>query len=221
MKILTWFAPALLWAVASLAPTTLEAAPIVDQSYDAVADGSSGGINVESDQQLAQTFTVGVTGTLVTVEVQARVSTVFPPGGDLLLDIRPTVDGVPVEDDSLALASVAVPVADVPPFVPWTGNFVSVDLSPFSVHVTAGEVLAIVLRQSGTGSYIWLSQVEPEGVTYAKGAGFSRRFDPSWGRLIPETDFGFRTSVVPEPATLALIGLGLVGIGAMRRRKQS
>lgn len=210
------------WALVATAllfgAAPLWATPILDQEYDAVADGSNGGLNIQSDQQVAQTFTVGIGGRLVRVDVQARTSTADPPSGDLLFDIRPTVGGVPVEDDTLALANVAIPATDVPPFVPFTGDFVSVDLSAFSISVTPGDVLAIVLRHFDTGSYVWLAQSEGLGVLYDDGAGFARRFSPTWGRLQPDTDFGFRT-FVPEPTTLALMAVGLAGVAVSRRRK--
>lgn len=205
---------------ATLAVSPLWANPILDQSFDAVAAGSSGGLNVESDQQVAQTFTVGVGGKLVGLGLQVRTSNASPPSGDLLVDVRPTVGGVPVEDDALALANVAIPASDVPIFAPITDEFVGVDLSPFSLYVTPGDVLAIVLRYFDTGSYVWLDQSEGLGETYANGAGYGRRFSPTWGFLQPGTDFGFQT-FIPEPTTLVLLSSGLAGMGIARKRMKA
>lgn len=41
----------------------------------------------------------------------------------------------------------------------------------------------------------------------------------SWSPIIDNLTFGQQANGVPEPATLALLGLGLVGLGVSRRRK--
>jgi hypothetical protein len=71
--------------------------------------------------------------------VQIRTSNAAPPTEDLVLDVRPTVGGLPVEDDTLALATVQIQAEDIPSFVPLTGDFVAVDLRPFSIFVTPGD----------------------------------------------------------------------------------
>jgi hypothetical protein len=53
---------------------------------------------------------------------------------------------------------------------------------------------------------------------------FSNTLTPTWQRGTADYDyndvmFGFRAASVPEPGTLFLVGMGLVGIAAQRRRK--
>ena len=57
-------------------------------------------------------FVVGLDGQLVRVELQIWQGT--DNGGDLLFDVRPIVAGVPVADDSAALATAVLTSADVP-----------------------------------------------------------------------------------------------------------
>ena len=194
----------------------------IDQSYDAQAAGSYMGINIEATQEIAQTFTVGIPGPLVGVDLQVGKWDFDLPTEDLLVDIRPTTGGVPVPDDSLALASIAIPVTDIPLLSQvWaTGTFTFVDLSGFSITVTPGEMLAIALHTtSPTGFYGWVDQIEFLGPTYPGGAQYSRRFSPDWGETVG-WDAGFRTYVAPEPATLTMMCIGLVGIAFGKHRKR-
>lgn len=203
-----------------LAVPQLVSAAIIDQSYDAQAAGSNMGINIEPTQEVAQTFTVGIPGRLVGVGLQVGKWDFDLPTDDLLVDIRPTIGGVPVADDSLILASVAVPVSNVPLLSQvWsTGTFTFVDLSDFLITVTPGELLAIALRtNSVTGFYGWIDQTDFFGPTYPDGAQFSRRFSPDWGEVVGN-DSGFRT-YVPEPASFTLFVFGFACMAFYKRRK--
>lgn len=206
-----------IFSVAIFLNTETAVAGMIDQSFDAVAAGSSGGLNIEATQEVAQTFTVGIGGELVGVALQISKYNFNLPTQDLLFEILPTIGGIPVEDNSLALANFTIPLANIPLFSPITDNFTFVDLSAFSITVTPGEVLAIALSTLGTGQYAWLSQNTFEGPTYSGGAEYSRRFTPSWGEVMPSQDAGFIT-YVPEPAILTLMSIGLVGIGFVKRR---
>lgn len=210
---------ALIWLI--VAPQGVTAA-VIDQAYDAQAAGSYMAINVQVTQQVAQTFTVGIAGKLVGVDLQVGRWDFDPPTGDLLVDIRPTVDGAPVADDSLALAMVAVPATKIPlSGQVWaTGAFTYVDLNGFSISVARGEVLAIALRTtSSTAFYGWVDQAAPLGPTYPGGAQYARRFSPEWGEDVG-WDAGFRAHV-PEPAALILVftGLAAAALGTQRHRR--
>ena len=168
--------------------------PVVDQSYE--PDSTT----LETDRlDKAQAFIVGITGTLVRVEVDiARHS---GAESDLLFDIRPTIGGVPIESDDMSLVSVRIP-ADA---VPTTRGMVSIDLSSLGVSVTAGEVLAIVLRSNpDVASYSWFGTHTING--YAPGHHYFRHPPawprPRWTSAAPGDDMGFRTFVVPESPSL-------------------
>ena len=138
-------------------------------------------------KDLAQTFTVGLTGVLTGVDVYVMR---LVGDADLIVEVRPTVGGVPVESDVAALASVVIPRASVP--LPSDVGFTSVDLTSFRVNVLAGQVLAIVLRTQGQTTYQWEGSA---GNKYVGGALFSR--SPSWAVVHPNFDLGFQTFVQP------------------------
>jgi hypothetical protein len=88
--------------------------------------------------------------------------------------------------------------------------------------VSTGDLLAIAI--SSTDSYQWNAGVDAEA-TYAGGQRYS---DASGGTVdwspLSNWDFSLKTYVttqVPEPTTLALLSLGLIGLGFTRRRMKS
>lgn len=209
--------------VGFLIPSTICAAIILDQSFvPSPAAAYQGNIIYRPLDSLyvdqAQTFTVGVTGQLTNIEVLIEG---FSQTADLLVDIRPTINGIPISDDSAILGEVAIPASEIPGF-PHT--FINVDYSSQNIHVTSGSELALVLkidRSSQGGDYSWRGDT---GDLYTSGVAYTRTSTTDW--LAPMSggltvDYGFKTFVnpIPIPPAIYLFGTGLIGLIGISRRK--
>lgn len=170
--------------------------PIMDQEYDPGTDNSVAAIGSNNVVDWSQTFTVGISGTLTSVELamirNASVTFTKP----LLFDIRTTSGGTPTEPDTgfniLASKSIA------PPDVPTTYGFFSI--SGLGVCVTAGDILAITLRSDDPHAYHWAGTGQTLG--YTGGSAFVRA-PVVWEIQPPDGiihDLGFRTFVESGPA---------------------
>jgi hypothetical protein len=166
----------------------------LDQSFVPKRGGLRAGANMGADE--AQTFTVGIGGTLTRIEVLVYR---FPDtaSGTLVLDVRPTVNGTPVEDDTAVLASVAVSVDTLPAY---PGAFISFDISAAGVAVTKGDVLAIVLSSDlpPTAIVYWRGDTG-DTLPYPGGEWFNRGHPGgSWtSGIFGPADLGFQTFVDP------------------------
>jgi hypothetical protein len=162
---------------------------------------------------------VGVTGVLTRVDVAIGFSNIASTAGDVVLGLRPTAGGVPVAYDAAALLELTIPEVRVPEPI----SFISVDLTPFRIAVTSGDILALTLGAPGTSAlrYAWQAGTG----NYERGAGFFRRgTSPEWARTF--FDFDFRTFVeppspVPEPATILFVGSGIGLIAGVRQSRRS
>jgi hypothetical protein len=183
-------------------PSTVRA-----QTLDQSCETDFGSVLQVGPKEIAQTFTVGSAGLLMRMEIPVEGT---PIGIGFVGDIRPTFDGVPVEDDGQAFASISsLPVP--PGGLAW----VPLDLSEFGIMVEVGDVLAVVARAPAGG---WLAC----NTLYAGGSVFDR--DPSislaWSIAelpdVIDPDMAFRT-FVPEPSTAALQLAAFAGVWLMRR----
>ena len=104
----------MLTALFAIGIQTTRADEVLDQSFIPQLANLSAAVNQGMDS--AQTFTVGISETLTRIEV--FIYRFGNDEGTLFVDVRPTVDGSPVADDSQALASAAIPVNAVPIFPP-------------------------------------------------------------------------------------------------------
>lgn len=222
----------------SVLQSAVSAAPILDQQFDPANKDFTIAIGTTSEglpnfTDAGQTFMVGITGTLTSVDVMVGRSGELI-ADSILFDIRTTTLGFPTVPNTGGniLASVSIPAGSIGvASVPTT--FTSVDLTGLGVDVTAGDVLAIVLRSAGAlPAHSWTGSSTNE---YSDGSAYRRFSSTPWE--VPSTgpppgvsanDFAFRTfvepssSVVPEPTSLVgwslLVCVGLT-VGWSRRKK--
>lgn len=140
----------------------------------------------------AVTFTVQRTGALHHVEL--RLDNYLQPG-PLIVDVRRTASGVPIQDDRDVIAVTAIAVPDTSSSVSWF----TADFAGSGAQVTAGDVLTIACRTSGYWNWYGDSDnPNPDSSVYYRSAGagvYTWTLDTSFG-----SDFGFRLYVIPEQA---------------------
>lgn len=227
------------------APNTVQASPLFDQGYgpdtSGIPPGYSGNqansfiapYTLENGQEFAQTFTVGVSGLLSSVNVRIfgdppTIINNFLDVENVTLAIRSTLTGPD-------LASVAIPGANIPTSYFNLGG-VSVDLTTAGVQVHAGESLAIVMSSTSTnGNVYWVTRGVSDPVllptTYAGGSFYYHYAGSPWGNFadgyrVAGQDAGFNTFVDPSlaatplPAALPLFATGLGALGLLGRRRK-
>lgn len=180
-------------AVIAIAAGGADAA-VLDQVSDTTEVSIITTINHHYDK--AQTFTVGMDGVLQQLDLYLGRSSYYPV--DLIIDIRETVAGLPLEDDANTLVSLVLSPGQVPADADW----VSLDLGPDAPVVSAGDHLAIVLRAAAAGGDYWWYGDGSD--SYGQGQLCHRILDdanPVWEASLFPYDTHFRTWVEVPVAT--------------------
>lgn len=180
-------------------PGSVLAEPVLDQVNDPESTSGQAFIGPDNIVDWAETFTVGVTGILDSIEVRVRRESIEVTD-PLLFDIRTTTNGTPTLSDTgeNILFATSIPAETILTGYEWL--FYSIDVSAASIPVSTGEVLAIVLRSdgstaSGDRAYRWLG-----GGSYAAGKSFSRIHSGIWTASLGDGWLTFKTFVQPVVA---------------------
>jgi len=176
-------------AVAALIPAASASAGTLDQQQTLL---TFGGLQVDSTNSKAQTFTAGLTGQLDQVDLALSGLSLTTP---LTVQIR---DGSATAPGATVLGSASVPTSAVTgsaSFVPATFT------SPASV--TAGTQYSIVALTSDSSSWFWHAGGPVTDSPYVGGRLYGSSDGPpamgTWTEGNPQADFAFKTYVVPSP----------------------
>jgi hypothetical protein len=231
---------------------SISLAAVLDQSFEPNANLLA---FVNGNGYVAQTFTIMQSGNLLSIDLPLGEAPHFldqnnptPYSFNLIFDLRPTIDGVPEDDDSKILAKIIIPSSFFQNPEPWT----KFDLQPYQIRVETNELLAFVLHSDANlsddptyGSVaVWPAQVNSgflgSKAFYKTLKTEEYRWNPMIGDIpavpsdpdspYPSSNpatgpitFGFRSYVepVPEPSTLIMLLAGTIGLFVYLKRNQS
>jgi len=196
------------WGTGSLTEARAGTIEVLDVQLTGPRTGNYG---FDGARSIAQTFTVGVTGTLSRIEISAAEQGDPWNDGDLVISVYDTVNSTP----SSSLVDVVIPESTFPGF----GQFVWVDcdVSSSTIPVTSGEQLAIVATSSDARHYAWASTRDGPGGAQHRGSFTGNAWEP----VTPDLDMLFRTYVVvPEPSVFVLLVASALGLLYMRRERR-
>lgn len=171
--------------------------------------------NENRDRALAQTFTPLVGGFVDEVSVFLQIKP-NPDSPSMTIDVSIlglNVDGVPT--DFLETVSFVAPAVLNSP----TPTFFSADFSGTGLSLSTDTSYAIRLSTPepvNAGEVAAYSWVGDRG-GYGGGKPWESLDDDPFQEF-GSNDYGFRVTVVPEPSSLVMLGLGLTGVVLWRRR---
>jgi hypothetical protein len=201
----------LLAAATALSPITAYATPVFDQGM-----GSPYGTSLTlpvpaTDSQ--QQFTVGIAGKMTSLQVY--LGNTFSHNGTV--EVRLAESSGPY-NGSTWLADVIISTGA-------SAAWGTVDLSAASIYVNPGDKFVIDISHLSANDFFYTSN--PNGGHYPGGDFYSLTTTSSWLNESP-LDMLFKTYVdsslvasVPEPITLSVLGIGLTGLGLVKRCRRA